>query len=118
MNMMQALKAAYPSISYVLSSQRETYHANLHLWGALLWDGASLYEAPAREIPVLDRIGGGDGFLGGVLYGLLKGFTPEAALQFGWGAGAMAVTVFEDYICPLNEEEVWRAWQGNTRVKR
>ena len=45
------------------------------------------------EITVLDRIGGGDGFVGGMLYAILKGWEPEKWLQFGWAAGVLATTL-------------------------
>jgi 2-dehydro-3-deoxygluconokinase len=71
-----------------------------------------------REINVLDRIGGGDGFVGGLLYGILKGWELEKCMQFGWASGALATTFLTDYAQPADEEMVWSVWQGNARVKR
>ena len=74
--------------------------------------------AEPRKIHVLDRIGGGDGFAGGLLYGLLKGWEPEKCLQFGWAAGALAVTFLTDYAQPADEAQIWSIWNGNARVLR
>jgi 2-dehydro-3-deoxygluconokinase len=71
-----------------------------------------------REITVLDRIGGGDGFVGGMLYGILKGWEPEKWVQFGWATGALVTTLLTDYAQPADEEQIWSIWQGNARVRR
>ena len=73
---------------------------------------------PPREIRVLDRIGGGDGFVGGLLYGLLRGWDVEKCAQFGWASGAMAATLQTDYATPADEAQIWSIWNGNARVKR
>ena len=61
---------------------------------------------------------GGDGFVGGVLYAILKGWEPENWIRFGWATGAMAATFLTDYAQPADEEQVWSIWEGNARVKR
>ena len=71
-----------------------------------------------RNIPVLDRIGGGDGFVSGLMYGILKGWAPEKWLQFAWASGALVVTLLTDYATPADEEQIWSIYQGNARVKR
>jgi 2-dehydro-3-deoxygluconokinase len=71
-----------------------------------------------REITVLDRIGGGDGFVGGMLCAILKGWDPEKWIQFGWASGALATTLYTDYAQPADEEQIWSIWHGNARVKR
>ena len=81
-------------------------------------DGDTWYVAQPRAIPVLDRIGGGDGFVGGLLYGVLKGFEAEKCLHFGWATGALATTVLTDYALPADEDQVMSIWAGNARVKR
>ena len=73
---------------------------------------------PQREIEVIARIGGGDGFVGGLLYGVLKGWEPEKWIQFGWATGALATTVLTDYALPADEDQVMSIWAGNARVKR
>ena len=67
---------------------------------------------------MLDRIGGGDGFVSGMLYAILKGWAPEKWIQFGWATGALAATVLEDYGTPADEAQVWSIYKGNARVVR
>lgn len=118
--MTDAVKAAFPGAKLVATTLREVVDAGSHLWGAVLkdFDADKLYTAEPRKITVLDRIGGGDGFVGGLLYGLLRGWDCELALQFGWATGAMATTFYTDYAQPVDEEQVWSVWGGNARVKR
>jgi 2-dehydro-3-deoxygluconokinase len=73
---------------------------------------------PLREIQILDRIGGGDAFVGGLLYGILRGWPPEDWLKFGWATGALATASVQDYATPADEEQVWSIYKGNARVKR
>lgn len=111
-------KKAYPNAKYFATTLREVEHANEHLWGAILFaDDEWLVEEP-RKIPVYDRIGGGDGFTGGLLYGVYRGLPPEQCLQFAWACGALAVTDVTDYASPADEEQVWSIYRGNARVKR
>ena len=67
---------------------------------------------------MLDRIGGGDATVGGILYGLLKGWDAERCLRFGWASGALATTVLTDYAVPADEDQIWTIWNGNARIKR
>lgn len=112
------VKAGYPNAQVFATTLRKVLSANEHLWGAILLDGEQWYVEEQRPIPVLDRIGGGDGFVSGLLYGILRGWEAEKCLQFGWATGVMATTVFEDYATPMNEEQVWSIYEGNARVKR
>jgi 2-dehydro-3-deoxygluconokinase len=81
-------------------------------------EGENWHVVEPREIHVLDRIGGGDGFVGGLLYGILREWAPEKWIQFGWASGALATTFLTDYGQPIDEDQVWSIWQGNARVKR
>lgn len=116
--MIGAAQKKYPNARCFATTLREVISANAHMWGALLYAGGAWHVEEPREIPVLDRIGGGDGFTGGLLYGVYKGFSPEACLQFGWACGALAVTDVSDYASPADEEQVWSIYRGNARVKR
>ncbi len=111
-------REAFPNAKVFATTLRQVLDANRHLWGALLWKDGQWHEAPLREIQVLDRIGGGDGFVGGLLYGLLRGWPGERCVQFGWATGALAVTMTEDYASPPDEETVLRIWEGKARVLR
>ena len=116
--MISRVRALYPNATAYANTLREVISANNHLWGAMLWtDGRWYVEAP-REIPVLDRIGGGDSFVSGLLYGILKCWEPEKWLQYGWASGALTVTLEEDYAMPADEKQIWDIYKGNARVQR
>lgn len=116
--MIGRVKISYPNASIFATTLREVISVNKHLWGSILLDGNSWHIIEPREINVLDRIGGGDGFVGGLLYGILKGWDSEKSMQFGWASGALATTFLTDYAQPADEEMVWSIWEGNARVKR
>ena len=116
--MIQRVKVAFPNASVFATTLRQVITTNQHLWGSILLEGDTWYVIEPREINVLDRIGGGDGFVGGLLYGILKGWEGEKCMQFGWASGALATTFLTDYAQPADEEMVWSIWQGNARVKR
>ncbi|MGI6162091.1 MAG: PfkB family carbohydrate kinase [Christensenellales bacterium] len=116
--MIMNVKRAFPQTSVFANTLREVIDANNHLWGAILLNNDTWHVAHPRPISILDRIGGGDGFVGGLLYGILRGWEPEKWVQFGWATGVLATTTFTDYALPIDEEQVWSIWQGNARVKR
>ena len=116
--MIERVKKTYPHASVFATTLRQVVNTNNHLWGSIMLEGSSWHVINPREIHVLDRIGGGDGFVGGLLYGILKGWDPEKWPQFGWATGALATTFLTDYAQPADEEMVWSIWEGNARVKR
>ena len=116
--MIGQVKKSYPNTTVFATTLREVQSANAHLWGAILLADGQWYSAEPREIGVYDRIGGGDGFVGGLLYGILRGMSNEDCLHFGWATGALAVSVPTDFALPADEEQVWSIWKGNARVKR
>ena len=116
--MIGRIREAYPDASVIGTSLREVVSANHHRWGMILWGEGEFYVAELRDIDVIDRIGGGDGSVGGVLYGLLKGWPIEKCMQFGWATGARAATSVNDYGAPADEAQVWSIWEGNARIKR
>jgi 2-dehydro-3-deoxygluconokinase len=116
--MINRVKKAFPNASVFATTLRQVINANKHQWGAIMLEGENWHVVEPRSITVLDRIGGGDGFVGGLLYGILKGWEPEKWIQFGWATGALATTFLTDYAQPADEEMVWSIWQGNARVKR
>lgn len=116
--MIERAKQAYPNVSVFATTLREVVHANLHRWGAVLAEGDRWHVVEPREIAVLDRIGGGDGFVGGMLYAILRGWESDTWVRFGWATGALATTFLTDYANVADEDQVWSAWEGNARVKR
>ena len=116
--MINRAKKQFPNADVFATTLREVVSANHHLWGAIMAQGDDFHVVEPRDITVLDRIGGGDGFVGGMLYGVLKTWEPAKWVQFGWATGALATTMLTDYGQPADEEQVWSIWQGNARVKR
>ncbi len=116
--MINEVKKAYSNASVFATTLRQVESANSHLWGAIVAEGNNWHVVEPRPIGVLDRIGGGDGFVGGMLYAILKEWSAEKWIQFGWATGALATTQLTDYGQPADEEQVWSIWEGNARVKR
>ncbi|MDR0538771.1 MAG: PfkB family carbohydrate kinase [Tannerellaceae bacterium] len=116
--MINNVKKAFPHTSVYATTLREVVDGNKHLWGAIMLEGGQWHVIEPRPIRVLDRIGGGDGFVGGLLHGILKGWEPAKWAQFGWATGALATTFITDYGQPADEEQVWSIWNGNARVLR
>lgn len=116
--MIDRVKKAYPNSTVFATTLREVISANQHMWGAIMSVGNEWVVAEPREIGVLDRIGGGDGFVGGMLYSILKGWNAEKCVQFAWASGALATTLLTDYGQPADEDQVWSIWKGNARVQR
>jgi 2-dehydro-3-deoxygluconokinase len=116
--MINRVKEAFPNASVFATTLRQVINTNSHMWGAIMLNGQDWHVIEPRQITVLDRIGGGDGFVGGMLYAILKGWEPEKWSQFGWASGALVATLLTDYAQPADEDQVWSIWEGNARVKR
>lgn len=116
--MIGRIKREYANATLFATTLREVENANLHHWGAIVSHGSEFCVVQPREIGVIDRIGGGDGFVGGLLYGVLQGWEAEKCTQFGWATGALAATMYTDFAQPADEDQVWSIWAGNARVKR
>jgi 2-dehydro-3-deoxygluconokinase len=116
--MIKSVKERYSNASVFATTLRQVINVNSHFWGAIMLEVENWHVVEPREIGVLDRIGGGDGFVGGMLYAILKGWEPEKWVQFGWATGALATTFLTDYAQPADEDQVWSIWKGNARVKR
>ncbi len=116
--MINKAKKTYPKAAVFATTLRQVVSTNCHLWGAIMSEGDNWHIVEPREITVLDRIGGGDGFVGGMLYAILRGWEPEKWVQFGWATGALVTTLVTDYAQPADEEQIWSIWQGNARVSR
>ena len=116
--MINAVKQKFPNAEIYGNTLRQVISVQEHMWGAVTLFGDVWTVIEPRPIQILDRIGGGDGFAGGLLYGILKSMAPEKATQFAWASGALAATVLEDYATPADEDMVWSIYEGNARVKR
>jgi 2-dehydro-3-deoxygluconokinase len=116
--MIDNARKSYPGTSVFATTLREVVSANSHLWGAIMSEGDNWHVVQPRPITVLDRIGGGDGFVGGMLYAILRGWEAEKWVQFGWASGALVTTLLTDYAQPADEEQIWSIWKGIARVRR
>ncbi|MDQ7993877.1 MAG: PfkB family carbohydrate kinase, partial [Propionicimonas sp.] len=105
--MIDRVRARFGQARLFATTLREVVDANTHQWGALVVDEDGSHVAEPRPIAVLDRIGGGDGFVGGLLYGLLREWPTQRALHFGWACGAYAAGSLTDYASPADEDAVW-----------
>jgi 2-dehydro-3-deoxygluconokinase len=84
----------------------------------VLWLGGQRYVSPTCHLDVYDRIGGGDGFASGLIYGLIAGRSPEEALRLGWAHGALLTTFPGDVTMARLEEVEALAKGGSARVQR
>ena len=108
----------FPNIKMVATTLREVHSTNRHDWAAVLWLDGQRFVSPTCQLDVIDRIGGGDGFASGLIYGLMDGRTPEEALKLGWAHGALLTTFTGDVsMASLPEVEAFAAG-GSARVQR
>ncbi len=108
----------FPNIKLVGTTLREVHSTNRHDWAAVLWLNGERFVSPACQLDVIDRIGGGDGFASGLLYGLLSGRSPEEALRLGWAHGAFLTTYHGDVTMATLQEVEAFASGGSARVQR
>lgn len=116
--MIDAVVAKHPHIKGVATTLREVHSTNRHSWGALAWLDGKTYTAPVCELDVLDRVGGGDGFAAGLIYGLLTGERPEEAVKLGWAHGALLTTFPGDTTMATVEQVRAFARGGSARIQR
>jgi len=108
----------HPGIKLVATTLREVHSTNRHDWAAVLWLGGKRFVSPTCQLDVLDRIGGGDGFASGLIYGLISGHSPEEALRLGWAHGALLTTYHGDITQATRAEVEALAHGGSARVQR
>lgn len=104
---------------YVAITLRESHSASDNGWSALLFDGTEFYYTRKFEIHIVDRVGGGDAFAGGLIYGLSSGMTPQSALDFAVSASCLKHTIEGDFnLVSANEVETLMKGDGSGRVQR
>ncbi len=108
----------FPNVKMVATTLREVHSTNRHDWAAVLWYDGKRYVSPTCQLDVVDRIGGGDGFAAGLIYGTLAGKTPEEALRLGWAHGALLTTFPGDTTMAKLPEVEALAKGGSARVQR
>jgi 2-dehydro-3-deoxygluconokinase len=107
-----------PHVKAVATTLREVHSTNRHSWSAVAWINGKTYAAPTAELDVLDRVGGGDGFAAGFIYGLLNGETPEESVKLGWAHGALLTTFPGDTTMASLDQVQAFAKGGSARIQR
>lgn len=108
----------YSQVKVVATTLREVHSTNRHSWSAVAWINGKTYQAPTAQLDVLDRVGGGDGFASGFIYGLLSGEEPEEAVKLGWAHGALLTTYPGDTTMASIDEVRAFAKGGSARIQR
>jgi 2-dehydro-3-deoxygluconokinase len=116
--MIAAVTREFP-FQVVATTLRKAKTATLNDWGAICWQGGSFYQAKPREnLEVFDRVGGGDSFASGLIYGFLSGQGPQWAVECGAAHGALAMTTPGDTTM-VTLKEVMQAMRGaGARIER
>ncbi|HVJ07649.1 MAG TPA: sugar kinase [Acidisarcina sp.] len=118
LSMIERVTARYPKVKVVATTLRETHSTNRHSWSAVAWVNGTPVFAPTCELDVYDRVGGGDGFAAGFIYGLLSGEAPEEAIKLGWAHGALLTTFPGDTTMATVEQVRDFARGGSARIQR
>ncbi len=117
--MIGAVTREYPVFRVVATTLRTVISATVNSWGAICWAGGEFHEATHREnMEIFDRVGGGDSFASGLIYGFLKAMHPKQAVEYGAAHGALAMTTPGD-TSMASLQEVEKLVRGaSARVER
>lgn len=117
----EALSKKFPNLRQIAITLRSSISASHNTWSALLWQNGQTYTAPVYDIThIVDRVGGGDSFMGGLIYGLLTyAEEPQKAINFAVAASALKHTIFGDFnLVSVGEVEKLMKGDGSGRVSR
>ena len=114
------IMARFSRCKKVITTLRGSVNANHNSWAGVLWDGEQLFESPTYEIThIVDRVGGGDSFMGGLIYGLLTYSNDQQALNFAVAASCLKHTIYGDFNqVTVDEVEKLMAGDASGRVAR
>jgi 2-dehydro-3-deoxygluconokinase len=117
--MIEQAVQAWPNFKIVATTLRAVKSATRNDWGAICWAKEEFHEAPLRQdLEILDRVGGGDSFASGLIYGFLTSNDPKTAVEYGAAHGALAMTTPGDTsMASLSEVEAL-VKGGSARVQR
>ncbi len=116
--MLREVAAAYPNLKLIATTLRTAHTASRNAWGAIALYQDEIVHVPQRDIDILDRVGGGDSFASGLIYGMLAGKPIEWAVRCGVAHGALAMTTPGD-TSMATCSEVERVMKGSSaRVER
>jgi 2-dehydro-3-deoxygluconokinase len=116
--MIDAVVKKHPHVKAVATTLREVHTTNRHSWSAVAWINGNTFSAPTAELDVYDRVGGGDGFAAGFIYGLISGEEPEEAVKLGWAHGALLTTFPGDTTMATLDQVRAFAQGGSARIQR
>jgi 2-dehydro-3-deoxygluconokinase len=108
----------FPEVKAIATTLRDVHSANRHRWGAVAWVEGEKCVSPICDLDVYDRVGGGDGFASGFIYGLLTGETPHDAVRLGWAHGALLTTFPGDTSMATVEQVRAFAEGASARIQR
>ena len=108
----------FPNVKAVATTLREVHSTNRHTWGAVAWINGKTFQSPMCELDVIDRVGGGDGYAAGFIYGLLSGCSEQEAVNLGWAHGALLTTFPGDTTMATVEQVKAFAKGGSARIQR
>jgi 2-dehydro-3-deoxygluconokinase len=107
------------NFKYVASTLRESRSASDNGWSAMLYDGKTAYFSRKYDIHLVDRVGGGDSFASGLIFGLVTSMKPQIALEFAAAASALKQTIPGDFnLVAKKEVETLMQGDGSGRVQR
>ncbi len=117
-NIFKQMKEKF-GFKYVISSLRESYSASDNGWSACAYDGNEFYHSRKYDVRIVDRVGGGDSFASGFIYGILSGKNFKDALEFGVAASALKHTIHGDFnMVTVSEVENLLKGDASGRVQR
>jgi len=118
-NMMAQLVETYPNFKAIATTLRDVRSATKNDWSTLIYYGNEIYEASGwKNLEIMDRIGGGDSFAAGLIYGFLSGKDPQSCVNIGAAHGALAMTTPGDTSMASISEVEKLAKGGSARVER
>lgn len=116
--MLREVAAAYPNLKLIATTLRTAHTASRNAWGAIALYQDEIVHVPQRDIDILDRVGGGDSFASGLIYGLIAGKPVEWAVRCGVAHGALAMSTPGD-TSTATRAEVERVMKGSSaRIER
>jgi 2-dehydro-3-deoxygluconokinase len=116
--MLRDVAAAYPNLKIVATTLRTAHTATRNAWGAMMIYKDEIYHVAQKDFEIMDRVGGGDSFASGLIYGFLAGKDPQWALECGVAHGALAMTTPGDTSMACLNEVVRLMAGGSARIAR
>lgn len=118
--MLEQASATYPNFQVIATTLRGVTSASLNDWGAIAWarDEGVAEATHRRDLEIFDRVGGGDSFASGLVYGLIAGEPIATAVEYGAAHGALAMTTPGDTTMATKAEVLRLASGGSARVQR